>query len=164
MGTVIEPRTTRDLERAAGWILLGASALRFYGTLLYVTGQETQKIPVIAASLGVTLIGLVAFEEALRQRGEWLLPLIGCLTLAVGSTCWVTRDLIGQSTGLYVPGLERAFVLLCCITIGLFAWAILRTRALPVGIGWFAIAWAILCAYLYVSPDGFPPLARTSRS
>jgi hypothetical protein len=60
MGTVIEPRTTRDLERAAGWILLGASALRFYGTLLYVTGQETQKIPVIAASLGVTLIGLVA--------------------------------------------------------------------------------------------------------
>jgi hypothetical protein len=158
MGTVVERRAMRVLDRAAGWILLGASALLVWGVLLYGAGEETQKIAVIAVGLAVTLFRLVAFEEALRQRGEWLLPLIGCFTFAVGSTCWITRDLIGRSTGLYIFGLERAYVLLTCLTIALFGWSILRTRSLPIAIGWFAIAWAILDAYLYVPPR-FPPLA-----
>jgi hypothetical protein len=158
MGSVVEPREMRDLERASGWTLLGASALLIYGLVLYVSGQETQKVPVIAAALTVTLFGLVAFEEALRQRGEWLLPLIGCFAFAVGSTCWIARDLIGQDTGLYIGGLERAYVLLVCLAIALFGWSILRTTALPIAIGWLAIAWAILDAYLY-APWRFPPLA-----
>jgi uncharacterized membrane protein HdeD (DUF308 family) len=149
---------TSQLDRVAGWVLLGASALLVYGVLLYGAGQEDAKILVIAAGLAVTLVGLIVFEEALRQRGEWLLPLIGCFAFAVGSTFWVTREIVGQSTGLYVFGLERNYTLLACLTIALFGWSILRTRAVPMAIGWLAIVWGILDGFLYVARIFAPPL------
>jgi uncharacterized membrane protein HdeD (DUF308 family) len=158
MGTVVEPRAMRDLDRAAGWILLGASAFLIWGVLLYGAGEEDAKIVVIAVGLAVTLLGLVVFEEALRQRGEWLLSLIGCFAFAIGSTFWITRDIVGQSTGLYVFGFERNYTLLACLTIALFGWSILRTRAVPIAVGWLAIAWGIVDGFLYVARIFNPPL------
>jgi hypothetical protein len=150
---------TVQLDRVAGSVLLGGSALLIYGIFLYVGGEEDSKVTVIGASLLVTLFGLIAFEEALRDRGERLLPRFGSIAFAIGSTFWIARDTIGQGTGLYVFELERAYTVLICLSIALFGWSILRTKALPLAVGWLAIAWGLLDAYLYVARISTPPLA-----
>src|SRR6185369_13330459 len=103
---------TSRLDGVAGWVLFWGSALVIYRAYLYVVGDEDSKVAVIAAGLVVTLFGLIAFEEALRDRGERLLPRFGSIAFAIGSTFWIARDTIGQGTGLYVFELERAYTVL----------------------------------------------------
>ena len=48
---------------------------------------------------------------------------------------------------------------LACVSIALYGWSILRTKALSYAIGWFAIGWALLDGFLYTSRVVTPPLA-----
>jgi len=45
-----------------------------------------------------------------------------------------------------------------CVTIALYGWSILTSKALSSAIGWFAIVWAILDGTLYVGRIFQPPL------
>jgi hypothetical protein len=152
-----EPASSRS-DRVAGWVLLGGFALLIPAVATYVTGQEEPKAWLLGAGLLVTLFGLIAFEEALRERGERLLPRFGSVAFAIGLTCFILHDAIHLGGGPWVSGLERAYTVLTCVAISLYGWSILRSKALPRAVGWFAIAWAIVDGYLYVARIFQPPL------
>jgi hypothetical protein len=150
------PATTR-LERVAGWVLIAGSALLIVAGILFGAGQAGNdelgqwKPTVLGAGLLVTLFGLIAFAEALGERGERLLPRFGIAAFAIGSTCFIVADALNQGTGRFVYELERVYAVLACVTIALFGWSTLRSKALPSRFGWFAIAWAVLDGLLYVT-------------
>src|SRR4029453_418306 len=104
----------------------------------------------LGAGLLVTLFGLIAFEEALRERGERLLPRFGSVAFAIGSTCFIAADALNEGTGQFVYELERVYTVLACVTVALYGSSILRSKALSSAIGWFAIAWAIFDGVLYL--------------
>jgi len=106
----------------AGSILLGGFALLIYAVMLYGAGDEEMKAPVLGAGLLVTLFGLTAFEEVLRERGERLLPRFGSVSFAIAAAFFVA--------------------------IALYGWSILRSKALSTAIGWFAMAWAVFDGYM----------------
>ena len=143
-------------ERVAGWVLLGGTALVFVAGALFGASQAGNdelgqwKPTVLGAGLLVTLFGLIAFEEALRERGERLLPRFGSAAFAIGSTSFIVADALNQGTGQFVFELERIYTVLACVTIALFGWSILRSKSLSSAVGWVAIAWAILDFLLYV--------------
>jgi len=143
-------------ERVAGWVLLGGTALVFVAGALFGASQAGNdelgqwKPTVLGAGLLVTLFGLIAFEEALRERGERLLPRFGSAAFAIGSTSFIVADALNQGTGQFVFELERIYTVLACVTIALFGWSILRSKSLSSAVGWVAIAWAVLDGVLYV--------------
>jgi hypothetical protein len=141
----------------AGWVLLAGAALLIVAGILFSAGQAGNdelgqwKPTALGFGLLLTLFGLIAFAEALRERGEWLLPRFGSAAFAIGATCFIVADALNQGTGRYVYELERVYVVLACVTIALFGWSTLRSKALPSAVGWFAIAWAGLDGILYVA-------------
>ena len=145
------------MERVAGWILLGGFAALIPAVLLFLAGSPW-KPAVLAFGLVVSLFGLIAFEEALRDRGERLLPRFGTAAFAIGTISFIAHDALGQGTGHYTFELERVYTVLACVAIALFGWSSLRSKALSSAIGWVAIAWAFLDGYLYVSRTFIPPL------
>ena len=110
------------MERVAGWLLLGGSALLIYAGILFVAG-DAGKPTALGAGLLVTLCGLIAFEEALRDRGERLLPRFGSVLFAIGSISFIVHDALGEGTGRYVYELERVYTVLACVTIALYGWS-----------------------------------------
>jgi hypothetical protein len=159
MAAPIEPSSpsTAELERIAGVTLLAAMAVLAFAVLLYLS-DSPWKPAVLGVGLLVTLFGLIAFEEALRDRGERLLPRFGTIAFAIGSTAFVFHDVLGADSGHYVTDLERVYTVLACTAVALFGWSILRSRALPAGVGWFAVAWGIAFGVLYLARISTPPL------
>jgi hypothetical protein len=151
-----DPATIRT-EAVAGWVLLGGSALLIVAGILFSAGEAGYaelgewKPTALGFGLLVTLFGLIAFGEALRERGERLLPRFGSAAFAIGSTCFIVADALSQGTGRFVYELERIYTVLACVTIALYGWSILRSKALSSAVGWFAIAWAVLDGILYVA-------------
>jgi hypothetical protein len=148
--------STAGLEKLAGQVLLAATAPLVAAVFLFLTGSEW-KPALLGLGLLVTVFGLIAFEEALRDRGERLLPRFGTVAFAIGVTCFLIHDALGQA-GRFVFEFERIYTVLACVTIGLFGWSILRSKALSPTIGWFAIAWGLAFGVLYVARIWTPPL------
>jgi hypothetical protein len=146
------------LEPIAGSILLAGSALLVARIVFHGTGDPLQ-VAALALGLLLTLFGLIAFAEALRDRGERLLPRFGSAAFAIGTTSWIIADALWQDSGHYVFELERIYTVLACVTIGLFGWSIFRSEMLSTWIGWFAIVWGVAAAVLYVTRIFPPPLA-----
>src|SRR5215510_10667060 len=99
---------TIRMEHAAGWVLIGGWALLLLAGLLYAGGQaghdelERWRPTVLGLGLLVTLFGLIVFDETLRERGERLLPRFRSAVFAIGSTCFIVDDALGQGMGVFV--------------------------------------------------------------
>ena len=144
-------------DRIAGWLLLGSLAPMIVAVLMYGAGDPTKPL-FLGAGLLVTLFGLIALEEALRLRGERLIPRFGTVAFAIGMTCFVIDDALSETFVGFVFPLERVYTVLACVAVALYGWSIVRSEALPQAIGWLAIAWALVDGVLYVARLFNPPL------
>jgi hypothetical protein len=57
--------------------------------------------------------------------------------------------------GTFTFELERNYVVLACVSVAAYAWAMLRVRLLPVAVGWASIALALGWAPLYLGRVAF---------
>ena len=57
--------------------------------------------------------------------------------------------------GTFTFELERNYVVLACVSVAAYAWAMLRVRLLPVAVGWASIAWALVWGPLYLGRVAF---------
>jgi len=143
--------------RIAGWLLLAGSAFLVAAAVLFGAGADSSadmgrwQGAALDVGLVLTLFGLIAFDEVLRDRGERLLPRIAVAAFAIGVTCFIVADAIAQGGGRFVFELERAYVVLGCVAIAAFGWAIVRTGVVSIRLGWAAILWAAAWAVLYLT-------------
>jgi len=143
--------------RLAGALLLfGSTLLVFAGILFGVGADQSTSLQrwqsnALSTGLVVTLLGIAVFEFKLRDAGERVLARLGTISFLVGTTLWIAGDAIALSGASFVFEFERDYVVLACVTVAALGAAIVRTRILPGGLGWMAIAWGISWASLYLT-------------
>ena len=140
----------------AGWLPLAGFALLVWSAYLFSTGGDNSAA--LALGLLVTLAGLIAFAAALGSRGETDYPRAGVVLFAIASLSFIVGGQIGRSTGQFPFMMEWVYTVLACVTMVLFGWSIVRSRAVPSAVGWFAIVLGVLFGVLFVTRIVIPPL------
>jgi hypothetical protein len=119
---------------------------------LFVTNgsPETQNTALVSG-LVITLLGLAILELVVSQVGEQVLGRIGTIAFLVGSVGWIVTDTLALHGVPWVFEFERDYVVLASLALVAHGWAILRSKILPLWVGWMAIGWSLGWTALYVS-------------
>jgi len=139
-----------DARRIAGSFLVLGFGLLMVAALLFTLGDASLsewQSTALQGGLIVTLLGLATLELALHAAGQQVLGRLGAIAFLIGIVPW----LVAETMGTFVFELERNYVVLACLSVVAYGWAMLRAGLLPVMVGWAAIAWALAWGTLYLN-------------
>jgi hypothetical protein len=105
----------------------------------------------LGGGLITTILGLTTLELALHKAGQQVLARLGATAYLVGALPW----LVAETTGTFVFEIERNYVVLTCVSLAAYTWAMLRVRLLPVAVGWASIAFVLAWGMLYLGRVSF---------
>jgi hypothetical protein len=137
-------------SRIAGSLLILGFGLLMVAAILFTLGDASLsrwQSTALQGGLIVTLLGLAILELALHEGGQQVLGRLGAIAFLIGTLPWLVADTMGT----FIVELERNYVMLACLSVAAYAWALLRAGLLPVLVGWAAIAWALAWGMLYLS-------------
>ncbi len=144
-------------RRTAGLLLvLGFGFLVVAAVLFGAGGPDGPALPewqsgALGLGLVVTLFGLATLELTVRDAGERILGRLGTIAFLLGCISWIVADAFALGGLPWVFELERNYVVLACLALAAYGWAILRTEVLPRWLGWTAIGWSVVWVVLYLS-------------
>jgi hypothetical protein len=83
---------------------------------------------------------------------------VGTIAFLVGVVLWLVGEATALDSGRFIFEFERDYVVLACVAIAMFGWAIVRTTVLPRWVGQTAVAWAVVWGILYLARVAEAPL------
>jgi len=146
--------SSRNERRIAGALLvLGFGLLMVRAALVTLDDASLSRgsADALQAGLITTILGMAILELALQKAGQQVLGRLGAIAYLIGTLGW----LVAAAMGTFTFELERNYVLLACVSVAAYAWAMLRVGLLPVAVGWASIAWALVWGPLYLGRVAF---------
>lgn len=113
----------------------------------------------LIAGVSLTLLGLIAFDLVLWKVGDRVLSGMGTAAYAAAAVAWIIAT--GRALALHewTYDLEVAFIVAAGVSMLAFGAAVIRSRAIPRWVGWFAVGWSAAGLILFALPyENYPPL------
>jgi hypothetical protein len=150
---MLSSRSWNERRIAGAFLVLGFGLLLVRGALFTLDDASLSRWSgdALEAGLVTTILGMAILELALQKAGQQVLGRLGAIAYLIGALGW----LVTAAMGTFTFELERNYVVLACVSVAAYAWAMLRVRLLPVAVGWASIAWALLWGPLYLGRVGF---------
>lgn len=155
-----------SVQVVAGWLLVLSGVIFVVGGLLY-TGRAIWKWPAaqsqsyltwergfIMAAILVAALGWMLLERLLEANSDVILAPIGMVIFLIGTSLVFVAETTTISRQEQVYSLVVVFIALIFLGEAVFGASILRTRLLPVWVGWVTIIWNL--AWLVILPIARP--------
>ncbi len=117
--------SSRNERRIAGALLvLGFGLLMVRAALVTLDDASLSRgsADALQAGLITTILGMAILELALQKAGQQVLGRLGAIAYLIGTLGW----LVAAAMGTFTFELERNYVLLACVSVAAYAWAMLR--------------------------------------
>jgi hypothetical protein len=154
----------------AGLLLIAGFALMIPGVAFAVSSQTgSDFVPptfdsraaaiLLAATLILTLAGLVVFDTILWRSDARALSTVGTAAYAAAVSAWLAATVHALTAHRWTYALEVTYIIAAGCAMLAFGAAVVRTRSIARWAGWVAIGWSAGALILFALPsENYPPL------